>query len=135
MKLSYKTHYGLIACDILAKSYSEKTVSASELEAQMHVSGKYLEQIMRKLSKQGIVKATRGANGGYFLAKDPDFISIGEVVRTLEDEMHLVECVKKEGKCKCCSSSMVWKKLYNNINNLLDSISLKQMANGDIDNE
>ena len=134
MKLSSKTHYGLIACDILAKNYPFKSVPASELEAKISVSGKYLEQIMRMLSKRGIVKATRGVAGGYYLAKAPEDISIGEIVRTLEDDMMLIECVNSNGKCKCCSSSIVWKKLYKGINNLLDSMTLKQMIDGEIEN-
>ena len=46
--------------------------------------------------------------------------------------MEIIECVSKGGACKCCPSSMVWKKLYNGINELLDSITLKQMLDGDV---
>lgn len=131
MKLSSKTHYGLMACHILALSVSTP-VSASTLEEKIAVSGKYLEKIMRMLSKRGIVTASRGTNGGYLLAKSPEEITIGEIVRTLEDDMILIECVQKEAKCKCCPSSGVWKKLYEGINELLDSMTLKQMIDGEI---
>lgn len=131
MKLSSKTHYGLMACHILALSVGTP-VSASTLEEKIAVSGKYLEKIMRMLSKRGIVTASRGTNGGYLLAKSPEEITIGEIVRTLEDDMILIECVQKEAKCKCCPSSGVWKKLYEGINELLDSMTLKQMIDGEI---
>jgi len=130
MKLSSKTHYGLMACHILGKSYPDKSVSASVLETHIAVSGKYLEQIMRILTKRDIVKATRGANGGYFLTRSPKEITIGEIVRALEDDMEIIECVKDGGKCKCCPSSAVWKKLYQGINDLLDSMTLEQMIEG-----
>ena len=133
MKLSSKTHYGLIACHILGRNYPEQTVSASTLESKISVSGKYLEKIMRILSKRNIVSANRGASGGYYLARDPKDISVGEIVRALEDDMEIIECVKEDGKCKCCPSSMVWKKLYEGINGILDSITLEQMINGRID--
>ena len=132
MKLSSKTHYGLMACHILAKNYPNNSVSASTLESHISVSGKYLEKIMRMLSNRGVVSANRGASGGYYLAKPPEDITIGEIVRALEDDMEIIECVKDGGKCKCCPSSKVWKKLYQGINDLLDSMTLKQMVDGDI---
>lgn len=132
MKLSSKTHYGLMACHILGKNYPDNTVSASVLESYISVSGKYLEKIMRLLSKRNIVCASRGASGGYYLAKPPKDISIGEIVRALEDDMEIIECVKDGSKCKCCPSSGVWKKLYTGINELLDGMNLEQMINGEL---
>jgi len=132
MKLSSKTHYGLIACHILGKNYPDNQVSASTLESHMQVSGKYLEQIMRTLSKRGIVTATRGATGGYSLAKPPKDVSIGEIVRALENDMEIIECVSSDGKCKCCPSAAVWRKLYSSINAVLDGMNLEQMLNGEI---
>lgn len=132
MKLSSKTHYGLMACHILATNYPDNLVSASLLEKQIAVSGKYIEKIMRMLSTRDIVIATRGANGGYTLARAPKDITIGEIVRALEDDMEIIECVKEKGKCKCCPTSDVWKKLYTGINEILDSMSLEQMILGQL---
>ena len=132
MKLSSKTHYGLMACHILARNYKEKSVSASLLEKYIAVSGKYLEKILRMLSKRGVICANRGATGGYYLAREPKDITIGEIVRALEDDMEIIECVSKDGKCKCCPTSNVWKKLYDGINQLLDSMTLEQMVKGEL---
>ena len=134
MKLSSKTHYGLMACHILGKNYPDKTVSASALEAQISVSGKYLEKIMRMLSVRGIITANRGASGGYYLAKPPEEIKIGEIVRALEDDMQIIGCVGKDGGCRCPSQA-VWKRLYDGINDVLDSMTLKQMLDGEIKGE
>ena len=132
MKLSSKTHYGLIACHILAQNYPDNSVSASTLETYISVSGKYLEKIMRMLGARGIVCANRGASGGYYLAKSPEQITIGEIVRALEDDMEIIECVKGDSKCKCCPTSGVWKRLYQGINDLLDSMTLKEAVDGKI---
>lgn len=132
MKLSSKTHYGLMACYILGRNYPDKAVSASTLENYISVSGKYLEKIMRMLSSRGIVTASRGANGGYFLTRSPEEITVGEIVRALEDDIEIIECVKSDRKCKCCPSSIVWKKLYEGINDLLDAMNLKQVINGEL---
>ncbi len=132
MKLSSKTKYGLKACHFLGINYPDNLVSASTLENYVSVSSKYLEKIMRMLSKRGIVSASRGANGGYSLARPPKEITVGEIVRALEDDIEIIECVKEDGKCKCCPSSGVWKKLYKGINELLDSMTLEQMINGEL---
>jgi Rrf2 family protein len=132
MKLSSKTKYGIKACHFLGISYPDNLVSASTLENYISVSGKYLEKIMRMLSARGIVCANRGASGGYYLARAPKDITIGEIVRALEDDMEIVECVKSDGKCKCCPTSGVWKKLHEGINKLLDEMTLEQMINGEI---
>ena len=132
MRLSSKTHYGMMICHILGSNYPDTSVSASSLESQILVSGKYIEKIMRDLTKRGIVTATRGANGGYFLAKSPDEITVGEIVRSLEDDMEIIECVKSEGKCKCCPTSGVWKRLHSGMNEILDSMTLGQMLKGEL---
>ena len=131
MKLSSKTHYGLMACHVLGRNYPDNTVSASALESYIAVSGKYLEKIMRMLSARGIVTANRGVSGGYYLAKPPEEIKIGEIVRALEDDMRIIGCVDKDGKC-CCPSQAVWKRLYDGINEVLDSMTLREMIDGKI---
>ncbi len=133
MKLSSKTHYGLMACHILGENYGKAPVSASVLEARISVSGKYIEKIMRMLAGRGIVSATRGKDGGYFLAAPPEKTKVGDIVRALEDDMELVECVTHKGACRCCPTSAVWKKLYNGINELLDSITVKDMLCGTVE--
>ena len=132
MKLSSKTKYGLKACHFLGINYPDNTVSASTLESYVSVSGKYLEKIMRMLSSRNVVSANRGANGGYYLSRPPKDITIGEIVRALEDDMEIIECVKEDGKCKCCPSSGVWQRLYLGINEILDGMNLEQLINGEL---
>ena len=111
-----------MACHILGENYGKSPVSASVLEARISVSGKYIEKIMRML-----------AGRGYFLAAPPEKTRVGDIVRALEDDMEIVECVTSSGACKCCPTSAVWKKLYNGINELLDSITVKDMLCGTVE--
>lgn len=122
MKISSQAHYGLQACIILTKNYPQ-VVSASELEKQIGVSKKYLERIMRELSGAGIVVATRGVSGGYTLKSSPENHSCGDVIRALENDLKIVDCVDSPCK-KGCQSLYVWRKLYDGINKILDEISL-----------
>ena len=81
MKLSSKSQYGLKACYILALNYEKRSFSASALEKEIGVSGKYLERILRMLSGARIVAAERGVSGGYRLARNPAKITVGDIVR------------------------------------------------------
>ena len=123
MKISSKAHYGLQATFLLAKKNC--VLSAKDLEKEIGVSAKYLERIMRTLSKVCVIKANRGTQGGYYLAKHPKDITAGEIVRALEDELEIIGCVNNS--CNKCGTSFVWKKLYIGINNVLDGITLADM--------
>ena len=129
MKISSKTHYGVqILCLLAAK---EKCTSASELEKYTGVSSKYHEKVLKILLTVGAVKATRGKNGGYVLARPAEEIKMGGIVRALEeDNMEIIGCVNKTG-C-CCPSSALWKRLFDGINGILDGISLKDIKDGKI---
>lgn len=126
MKISKKSHYGLQACYYLMEVYPEGSVSAKELEKKIAVSSKYLEQVMRALGKENIVGATRGVAGGYFLTKEPKDITVGQIVRALEENLEIIDCVKKT-ECNRCPSAGIWRKLHKGINELLDSITLIDM--------
>ena len=129
MKLSSKTHYGVQILTILGAQ--NETLSAKDLERYTGVSSKYLEKVLKILLSVGAIKATRGALGGYSLAKATDEIKMGEVVRALEeDNMEIIGCVNKSG-C-CCPSSALWKRLFDGINDILDGVSLKDIVDGNI---
>lgn len=129
MKLSSKTHYGVQILTILGAK--ERTFSAKELEKYTGVSSKYLEKVLKILLSTGAIKATRGASGGYSLAKKPEEIKMGEVVRALEeDNMEIIGCVSQAG-C-CCPSSALWKKLFDGINDILDGVTLKEIIEGNV---
>ena len=129
MKLSSKTHYGVQILSLLAAE--NRLFSAKELEKYTGVSSKYLEKVLKILLSVGAVTSSRGASGGYSLAKPAEEISMGEVVRALEeDNMEIIGCVNKTG-C-CCPSSALWKKLFDGINDILDGVTLKDVAQGTI---
>lgn len=129
MKLSSKTHYGVQILTIIGTQ--NRNFSAKELEKYTGVSSKYLEKVLKILLSVGALTATRGANGGYSLAKAPEEIKMGEVVRALEeDNMEIIGCVAKTG-C-CCPSSALWKKLFEGINEILDGVTLRDIIEGDL---
>ena len=146
MKLSSKARYGLKAMCYMADHYGEGVISLSVMSASIGVSDKYLEQLISTLRKAGLISANRGANGGYFLAKEPENISVGEIIRALEDGLVIIDCLSGEcdSKCGCsthtcegdgkcnCSTYDVWYKLYEAINDCLDSMSLSSLIKKEV---
>lgn len=128
MKLSSKARYGLKAMCELAVKYDE-IVSISQIAESTKTSEAYLEQLMAILKKADLIVSVRGAGGGYKLAKSPYAISVGEILRALEDDLKFVDCISGdcENKCKCYT---VWQKLYDTINNSLDNMKLIEICDG-----
>ncbi len=128
MKMSTKARYGLYAATKLATDYEKGYLPTSEIASSIGVTDKYLEQILSMLKKDGIVLSLRGAYGGYRLSDTPNNISVGRVLRSVEDDLKIVDCIGKQCKKDCtCVSHNLWNKLYQNINEFLDSISLQQL--------
>lgn len=126
MKLSTKSRYGLRVCQMLAENYGKiDTMPLPYIAESTSISEAYLEQIMITLKKDNIVGAVRGANGGYFLTREPKDITIGEVIRSLEDGLEFIGCINNEcedsGGCK---TKNIWRKVYDGLNELLDSMTL-----------
>ena len=85
MKLSTKGRYGLRALIDLALYSENETVSIASISARQNISESYLEQLIAKLRKAGLVTSVRGAGGGYKLAKPASEISVGDILRALEE--------------------------------------------------
>lgn len=133
LKLSTKGRYGLRALVDLAKFSREEPVSISSIAARQDISERYLEQLMARLKKAGIVKSIRGASGGYVLAKPAQEISVGDVLRTLEGTLEPVECAAFHPDESCqaadsCVTKYVWKKINDSINQTVDSIMLDTLV-------
>ena len=134
MKLSTKSRYGLKAVYVLGNAYNDKEiVSLATLSKHILVGSSYIEQILRLLKKDGIVESVRGATGGYTLTRTPEQITLGEILRSLEDGLELVDCIA-DGSCHDdCPTRKIWVTIYNAINETLDKITLEQMLEDNSD--
>lgn len=132
MKLSTKGRYGLQAMVDLAVYSKEKHISLKSIAERLCMSENYLEQLMALLKKNGLVSSVRGAQGGYFLAKDADAITIGEILRALEGSLAPTDCTCEDNTYHCtldgkCVTRSVWEQIRDSINKVVDNISLKQL--------
>lgn len=133
MKLSTKGRYGLRAVIDLAVHGKEEAVALSSVSERQEISISYLEQLIAKLKKAGIVNSVRGAQGGYFLAKKPEEISVGDILRALEGDLNPVDCpeiVKSSASCSgadMCVTKYVWMRISDSINNTVDTMMLSEL--------
>jgi len=133
LKISTKSQYGLRAMVYLAR-FKDKICPLKIISGKEGISFDYLEKIISKLEKTGLIKAKKGVQGGYFLAKSPKRIKIGEIIRALEGDTVLVKCIapiRKRGyRCpreRKCLTKNFWQKIQKTLNSALNSITLADL--------
>jgi Rrf2 family cysteine metabolism transcriptional repressor len=132
MKISTKIRYGARAMVELASHYGEGPIELKEIAKKENISLKYLEQVINPLRADGLVKAIRGAKGGYSLAKPPSEICLYDVIEILEGPLNLLECLVDPKACQKISSCVtreVWKEVSDAISRIFYSVTLEDMVN------
>jgi Rrf2 family protein len=117
--LSQKTRYALKALLELARAAPEVTLSSATISARRNIPVKFMEAILVELKRDGLVRVTRGRAGGYQLAKSPNVVSFGQVVRLMEGPLALLPCVSvtQYRRCADCSDDRICelKKLFREV--------------------
>jgi Rrf2 family transcriptional regulator, cysteine metabolism repressor len=133
MILSTKGRYGLKMMYEFALNYGTGPMSLKEVAQKQQLSETYLEQLIAHLKKAGLVTSVRGAQGGYELIRKPEEITVGEIIRVLEGPLAPSECVVDDepecSKAEYCVTRLLWEKIRESINNVIDSITLNDMVN------
>ena len=129
MRLSTKGRYGLRAVVDLAVHATDGAVSISSIARRQGLSESYLEQLISRLKKAGIVTSMRGTNGGYRLAKTADHIFVGDILRALEGKLCVVECPDSQAcdRYDSCVTKYVWKRINDSINNVVNTMTLEEV--------
>lgn len=134
MRLSKRGEYGLRAMISLAeaqKNLPTGMVQIKEISAREQIPAKFLEQILLALKNAGLVHSKMGVGGGYYLARLPKEITLGQIVRTLDGPLAPIKCVSQMAyePCGCpdeetCGLRMVMGDVRNAITNILDNTTL-----------
>ena len=133
MRITTWAEYGVICALHLAKRASEGPVAGRELALREQLPADYVEQILLRLRRAGIVTSTRGAKGGYVLARPAAKITLRDVIAAAELETFDLHCVSHpvdEARCSDshnCSIRPVWVMLQGKINDVLDSVALSDL--------
>ena len=132
MKISTKGKYGLRAMIDLAQYSEQEAVSISSIAQRQKISESYLEQLVAKLKKAGLVVSIRGEAGGYRLARPASGISVGDVLRALEGDVRAVICTAQtEEGCEgeeLCVTKYVWQRINESIEKTVDEMMLDQLV-------
>jgi Rrf2 family protein len=134
--LSMRAKYALKALVFLAKAGTQGPVQIGDIAESQKLPRKFLEQILLELKNMRLLKSRQGKGGGYLLAKDPEQIQVGQIVRTFNGPLALVPCVSVTafGKCEeCidfdhCGVRRVMKKVRDVTADILDGTSLAALV-------
>jgi Rrf2 family protein len=132
MKVSAREQHGLRLMAGLALQYGNGPIPLSEVAQAGDMSVDYLEQIVPSLRDAGLLNSTRGARGGYELARTPADITVGQVLRALDGDILPIRCLAEEEVQPCaqmdvCTARTVWQTVYDRVSETLDSMTLADL--------
>ena len=129
MRLTTKGRYAVTAILDLALHHGNGPITLADVASRQGISLSYLEQLFARLRKRNLVTSVRGPGGGYSLGREPEEISIAEVITAVDEVVDATRC-GGENNCQCdgpCLTHDLWNDLSTRIYGYLDNISLADM--------
>jgi Rrf2 family protein len=134
LELNTRGRYAVTAMADLAKFGAGGAVPLSAIAERQHISLAYLEQLFAKLRRAGLVESERGRAGGYRLGRPADGISVGEIMRAVEEGIRMTRCAGEDSApCipgKRCLTHGLWDALGDQIAWFLDGVTLREVIDG-----
>ena len=133
MKISTRGRYGTRMMLDLAAHHNQGPTPLREIAKRQDISVKYLEQLIIPLKAAGYIRSVRGARGGYTLARKPDKINVGQIIKVLEGGLSLVDCVEDPKLCereKNCPTRDIWLRMSERLMEELSSLTLSDVLDG-----
>jgi Rrf2 family protein len=133
VRITTLAEYGVICALHLARRPAERPITGREIAELERLPGDYVEQILLRMRRAGIVQSTRGARGGYALARPPEQISIRDVIEASEMttfDLHCISHPVEEERCSSahtCSIRPVWMLLQRKIDDVLEGVRLSDL--------
>ena len=133
MKISTKGRYALRMLLDLAEHKGEGFISLKEIAERQEISKQYLEHIVSLLNASNILRANRGKQGGYMLAKEPEEYTVGQILRITEGSLVPVACMEDEinqcSRADYCKTLPIWNGFNKVMNEYFDGITLQDLMN------
>ncbi|MBW1703503.1 MAG: RrF2 family transcriptional regulator [Deltaproteobacteria bacterium] len=130
MRLSTRSRYGTRMMQDLAQHYDKGPVRIGEIAKRQDISVKYLEQLIIPLKQGNLIRSVRGPKGGHMLARPPEEISVGQIVKALEGGIELAGCIENPGECErsgSCLTRGIWEDASKSMYDKLNSITLSKL--------
>jgi len=135
MRLSTKCMYAIRALFDIAYHGSDEPVSGRDIAEREEVPHRFLEQILLELKRAEFVRSKRGPHGGYRLAREPEDITMLDIVETIDGPMTVSFCyaTDEEARRKCqiksrCVTAAVWRDIATAIQDVLREVTLQDMV-------
>ena len=135
MKFTSMFRYGLRALSVIAARHGQGPVSARRIAELEDLSPAFLEQLLARLRRGGVVVGVRGPGGGFRLARSPDQIGVDQIARALEGPLCVAKCVCPDGsesdecdRIDRCAAQPLLRKLGDDITGVLGSYTLADVA-------
>lgn len=133
MKLSTKARYAVRAMVDLALHCDRHPVSRKDIARRQDISPHYMEQLFAKLRDAGLIETVRGPGGGYLLAKAPHQITVGTVIRTVDEVLAPAPCLRTESPVDCeraadCVTRRLWRELAAKTDEFLESRTIQDLC-------
>lgn len=129
LRISKLTDYGTVLLANLAAN-RDSVCSAADVADATGIAVPTVSKLLKSLGRSGLVNSTRGANGGYQLAKEPREISAADIIDALEGPVSITECSASDSQCEhegVCSVGGAWQKVNIAIRRALDDVSLDDL--------
>jgi Rrf2 family nitric oxide-sensitive transcriptional repressor len=107
LRFSQSTDLAIHGLWALACLETGRVILLSDIASRQHVSESYLSKVFQKLTRAGLTRAMRGKRGGYTLARPPAEISIGDVVRAMDPEPPMYQCLARERCCEAMANCLL----------------------------
>ncbi len=132
MQILYKTDYALKVILHLSGNYPDKMDHIKDISQKQDIPKKFLEQVLLLLKKGGFVMSKKGPNGGYFLKKAPDQITMGDIIRYIDGSVSPISCIDAGNEESCNFSSFcVFRPVFNDVekavSNIINKKNFKEM--------
>ncbi len=128
--ISTRGRYALSFMLDVLDHYNGQPVRLKDVAFRQELSEKYLEQIAITLRKSGLLGSSRGSGGGYYISRDANEICVGEILRVMEGNLAPAPCMQENNQCEKkskCINVVLWGKMNDAINSVIDSITLADM--------
>lgn len=131
LRFTKRADYGLIAVHYIASHGEEGAVSAKRIAEEFHIPQERLAKILQRLAKKQLIESHNGPKGGYVLTREPEQITVGQVLRALEGPVRIVSCMVENDDCpqfSRCSLRRPVEKIQASISYFLDSLTVAELA-------
>lgn len=131
LRFTKRADYGLMAVHYIAAHGDEGAVSAKRIAEEFNIPPERLAKILQRLAKKQLIESHNGPKGGYVLTREPEQITVGQVLRALEGPVRIVSCMVENDDCpqfSRCNLRRPVEKIQASISYFLDNVTLAELA-------